>query len=160
MYNKIIEKLKNRKLLVVLVLLFFAINIFTIINTFTEKTTSTIWDGKVATKFKSGDGSAINPYVIDSGGELAYFFTLINSDDNSEYFNKFYEITNNIDLNGYDFSYAKFEKTFSGSLNGNGYTISNFTISKYYFDTEGKTVSYSLFDSLYSANIRNINFIS
>ncbi len=158
MYKKVLEKLKHRKLLVVLVLLFFAVNIFTIINTFTEKTTSSIWDGKVATKFKGGDGSAINPYIIEDGGQLAYFFTLINQEDNTEYFNKFYEITNNIDLNGYDFSFANFEKSFSGSLNGNGYTISNFTISKYYFDTEGKIVNYNLFDSLYSANIRNINF--
>ena len=111
MYKKFLEKIKNRKLLVVLVLLFFAINIFTIINTFTEKTTSTIWDGKVATKFKSGDGSAINPYIISDGRELAYFFTIINSEDNTEYFNKFYDITNNIDLNGYEFSFADFEKT-------------------------------------------------
>ena len=157
MFDKIKDVVKKRKLLVVILLVFFAANIFTIISTFTEKTSSTIWDGKIATKFKNGSGSAVDPYIIDNGNELAYFFTLINSEDSSEYSNKFYRITNNIDLNGYDFSFAVYNKTFSGVLDGGGYTISNFTIDKYYYDEEGKTANISMFDSLYSANIRNIN---
>ena len=158
MFNKIIEKLKTRKLLVVILLLFFVINIFAIFNTFTEKTTSSIWDGVVATSFKSGTGSASDPFVINDGRELAFFFKLINSEDNEDYFNKFYTITNNIDLNGYDFSFAEFNKTFSGNLDGNGYTIFNFKISKYSVDEETDTAHFNLFDGLYSANIKNINF--
>ena len=158
MFNKLKEKIKSRRFLVVVLLLFFAVNIFAIFNTFTEKTTSSIWDGVVATKFKKGDGSALNPYVIDDGRELAYFFTLINGDKSEEYFNKFYTITNNIDLNGYDFSYSEFNKTFSGNLDGNGYTIFNFKIDKYNLDEENDLAHFNLFDSLYSANIKNINF--
>ena len=157
MFNKIKEKLKNRKLLVVIVLLFFVINIFAIFNTFTEKTSSTIWDGKVATKFRKGDGSLLNPYQISDGGELAYFFSLINGEDSEEYYDKFYSITNNINLNGYDFSFAKFGKSFTGGLNGNGYTVFNFKINKYALDEEKDIAHYELFDSLDSASIRNLN---
>ena len=158
MFKKVFEKLKNRKFLVVVLLLFFAVNIFSIINTFSEKTTSSVWDGKVATKFKSGSGTALDPYIIDNGGQLAYFFTLINGEDSGEYFNKFYSITNNIDLNGYSLSYAAFNKSFSGNLDGNGYTIFNFVLDGYYFNEDETTAHYSLFDSLYGANIKNINF--
>ena len=157
MINKIKNTINENRLLVVVLLLFFVLNVLVIYNTFSEKTTSSVWDGKIATSFSKGDGSITNPYIIDDGGKLAYFFTLINSEDNSEYFNKFYSLTNNIDLNGYDFSFATFNKTFSGNFNGNGFSIFNFTLNNYYLDEEGKTAYISLFDSLYSSNIHNLN---
>ena len=64
MFKRIISKLKNRKFLAVFLLLFFAVNIFAIFNTFTEKTTSSVWEGKIASKFKKGSGSANDPYII------------------------------------------------------------------------------------------------
>ena len=127
-------------------------------ETFSEKTTSSIWDGSVASSFSGGNGTSDNPYIINSGSELAYFFKLINSDNSSAYFNKYYEISNNINLNGKEFFFANANKQFSGSLNGGGYTISNFKISKYYTNVEGSTASFSLLSSLYNANIKNINF--
>ena len=153
LYNKLVE----RKLLVVLVLLFFAVNIFLIYTTFSEKTTSSIWDGKIATKFKKGSGTAADPYIINSGRELAYFFKIINDENSSEYFNKFYELTNNIDLNGYDFSFAASDKVFSGVFEGNGYSIYNFKIDNYYLSNEETYANYSWFNSLYGANIKNLN---
>ena len=156
LFNKCINKLKNRRLLVSVLLLFFVANIFAIFTTFTEKTSSTIWDGKIAKKFSGGDGSSTNPYIIKNGSELAYFFTLINSEDNSEYFNKFYELKNNINMDGRDFSFAKLDKTFSGSFDGNGYSVFNFTLDNYYLNEENEA-SFNLFDSLYSATIKNLN---
>ena len=160
MFQNVIDKLKSyiktKKFLVLAVLLFFAVNFFVLYNTFSEKTTSIIWDGTVAKRFNKGTGSASDPYIIKNGSELAYFFTVINSEDSSEYFNKFYELNNNIDLNGYDFSFADV-KTFSGNFDGKGYSIFNFKLSKYYLDEEGKIASISLFDSLYSAKIQNVN---
>ena len=156
MFKKIVDNLKNKKILVLAVLLFFAFNIFVIYTTFSEKTTSTIWDGTIAKKFSKGDGSSENPYVISNGSELAYFFVVINSEDSSDYFNKFYELTNNIDLDGNDFSFAN-TKTFSGVFNGNGYSIFNFKLSKYYANEDGTIASISLFDTLYSAKIQNLN---
>lgn len=136
LFNKAKSKLKNRRLLVSILLLFFVANIFAIFTTFTEKTSSTIWDGKIAKKFSGGDGTSTKPYIIKDGSELAYFFTLINSEDSTEYFNKFYELKNNINMNGRDFSFAKFDKQFSGTFNGNGYSVFNFTINEAYIDEE------------------------
>ena len=158
MFKRIYNKIKNRRLLVVVLLLFFAVNLFTLYNTFTEKTTSSIWDGSIAKKFHSGTGSSNDPYVIYTGSELAYFFSVINGEYSEEYFNKFYKITNNIDLDGREFSFAVFNKPFSGILDGNGYNIYNFKITEYYVDEENETASFSLFDSLYGAHIKNINF--
>ena len=157
MLNKVSQKIKEKRLLVVILLLFFAVNIFVIYTTFTEKTTSSVWDGTIAKSFASGSGSYADPYIINNGSELAYFFTLINSEEHDNYFNKFYEIKNNIDLNGRSFNF-NVGNTFSGSLNGNGFTIFNFKIDNYYLTDEYTVANYSLFDSLVSANISNINF--
>ena len=78
MLNKVSQKIKEKRLLVVILLLFFAVNIFVIYTTFTEKTTSSVWDGTIAKSFASGSGSYTDPYIINDGSELAYFFTLIN----------------------------------------------------------------------------------
>ncbi len=158
MYKKILEKLKDKRLLVVIILLFFAVNFFIITSTFSEKTSSSIWDGTVAKKFKNGSGSVDDPYIINTGSELAYFFSIINGDESGEYFNKFYSLTNNINLNGKEFSFAQDGKSFSGVFDGNGYSIFNFKISNYYLSDEEKLANLSLFDSTYSANIKNINF--
>ena len=85
MFRDILNKLKEKKLLVVGVLLFFAVNII-IYTTFSEKTTSTIWDGSIADKFSEGSGTSEDPYIIKDGSELAYFMQVINSDDNGDYF--------------------------------------------------------------------------
>ena len=158
LFDKAKSKLKNRRLLVSILLLFFVANIFAIFTTYSEKTTSTIWDGSIAHKFAGGDGSFNNPYLIKNGSQLAYFFTIINSDDSGEYFNKFYELKNNINMDGRDFSFAKFGKTFSGTFNGNGFSIYNFTLDKYYTSTDGSEANFSFIDSLYGATVKNLNF--
>ncbi|MBR4231151.1 MAG: hypothetical protein IKR74_03220 [Bacilli bacterium] len=127
-------------------------------KTFSEKTSSSIWDGTVAKSFSSGTGTSLDPYIISNGSELAYFFELINGDESPDYFNKNYEINNNINLNGKEFFFVSPNKQFSGTINGGGYTISNFTISNYYTDVNEATASFSLMSSLYNAEIKNINF--
>ena len=77
MLNKIFQKIKNNHLLVFLILLFLVVNVLVITKTFTEKTTSTVWDGSVASKFEKGNGTFDNPYIIDNGSQLAHFFKLI-----------------------------------------------------------------------------------
>ena len=150
----------NKKKLILLLGVFVILSFLLLFfkDTFSEKTTSSIWDGKVASSFNRGNGTSDNPYIISNGGELAYFFKLINSNNSSEYFNKYYEINNNINLNGKEFFFTSANKQFSGTINGGGYTISNFKISKYYTNVEEMTASFSLFSSLYNATIKNINF--
>ena len=43
------------------------ISLVAILTTFSEKLTSSIWDGSIATSFQNGDGSESNPYIITEG---------------------------------------------------------------------------------------------
>ena len=88
---KIKEFLLKNKLILAGLFLFFGMLIIVLFPSFSEKTSTSLWDGSVATKFSQGSGLVDDPYVINDGSELAYFFTLINGDNNTEYYNKYYE---------------------------------------------------------------------
>lgn len=151
--KNVVKFLKKYWLLfIVLVLLFGALNIFSH-TTFSEKTTSTIWDGSIATGFDSGSGLENDPYVIKDGSELAYFFELLNKDENNDYLDKYYLLTNNINLDGQEL--PKLSKTFSGTFDGNGYALLNIYISNPYVIENDRY--YSLFYNLNGANIKNLN---
>lgn len=156
-----LKKLKNfitkYKFLIAGFVLVFCVLILILVPTFSEKTTSTIWDGSIASSFTSGDGTQNNPYIISNGSELAYLFTKLKSEDSSSYFNKFYEIENNINFDNRDFSFIDATKTFSGTINGNGYILSNLTLNTCSLNEETNTCEYALFSNLNNATIKNIN---
>lgn len=105
---------------------------------FTQDTTlyavwgQSTWSGEVAKSFAGGDGTKDNPYQISNSAELAYFANKINQ-QSSEPTYEYYKLTDNIGLNydewtpigvgDYDNQY------FYGSFDGNGYTISDLSIS-------------------------------
>lgn len=155
MFSKINNYIKTHKLFVGGLVLLFIMNLIILKISFGEKTTTTIWDGKIANNFSKGTGTNENPYIIKNGNELAYFFKQINDNDSQKYFNKFYVLDNNIDMNNYDIDFTNFNKKFSGTLNGNGFSIFNFNITGY--EDENNNEYYGIFDSLYNANISNIN---
>ncbi len=157
MLKSLIQKLKKNKIFVLVILVVFALNIVIFYNTFSEKTSSSVWDGSIAKSFHSGTGNIDDPYIIEDGSELAYFFTVINGKNYLEYFNKYYVLNNNIDLDGKDFSFAKSNKKFSGHFDGQGYSIFNFKLSKKYYDSEDDTYNYSLFNDLSGATVENLN---
>lgn len=90
---------------------------------------SSVWDGSVATSYKSGNGSEDNPYIISSAPELAYFSEqlLVNN-----YENTYFALSNDIKLNDGIFEYDK--------INGITYILDNVTYyvdeytNKYYSD--------------------------
>ena len=139
-----LKKLKNfitkYKFLIAGFVLVFCVLILILVPTFSEKTTSTIWDGSIASSFTSGDGTQNNPYIISNGSELAYLFSKLKSEDSSSYFNKFYEIENNINFDNRDFSFIDATKTFSGTINGNGYILSNLTLNTCSLNEETNTL--------------------
>lgn len=132
-------------ILTIITIIFAAIKLY---PTFSEKLTSSIWDGSIATSFQNGDGSESNPYIITEGSEFALLFNKLKSEDSSSYFNKFYEIKNNIDFDNRDFSFIETSKTFSGTINGNGYTLSNLNFNNCSSNEETATCEYSLFQIL------------
>lgn len=107
------------------------------------------WNGAAASSFASGKGTQDAPYVITSGGELAYLANLINS-GNSQYAELYYELGCDIVLNDpaeYNLIDSLFTPpenrwtpiggtedavSFSGSFDGKGYSISGMYVSGEY----------------------------
>lgn len=133
------------------IIIFAVLAIVIVLPSLSEDVTSSIWDGNIATSFASGSGISTDPYQINTGSELAYFFDVM---DEPEYFNRYYSLTNNIDLNGYDFSNTNTVDYFSGVFNGNGYKIFDFEINNFKQD---EYYSYSLFGDLRNATVKNLN---
>lgn len=91
------------------------------------------WGNEVASSFAGGDGTEKNPYQISNAAELAYLAKTVNEQSSTPEY-KYYILTDNIGL-GYDewtpiglYDYEN--QYFYGSFDGNGYTISDLSISQ------------------------------
>lgn len=104
-----------------------------------------IWEGNVAKKFASGDGTVSNPYIISNGAELRYFADEITNGEN--FYNKYIDISDDIYLNDVT-NYSEWSKSqspqniwepiggnFAGTLDGNGHSI----VGVYINSNEDKT---------------------
>lgn len=87
------------------------------ISVITENVASDKWDGTKASSFASGSGTVIDPYVIETGAQLA----LVRDKDNA-----YYVLNNNIDLDNRDWQ----PFNFSGNLDGKGFVIQNLKVVK------------------------------
>lgn len=161
-------KIKNNLLfniscaMILTMVCFAVINVLTATNTFSNITEER-WDGTtIATSFKAGNGTKENPFQISNGEELAYFKQLIESLDSQQYNDKYYILTNNIDLGdnnwksiGNNLNINNTLNIFKGYFNGNGYTIKNYKM------TEATNINNELYYGLFSitenAEIKNLN---
>ena len=138
--------LKKSKYKILFIILLLSIMVFLswlTIKTLTATTEDSSWDGVVSTSFKSGTGTKENPYVISTAGELAYFRDLISGENAALYANKQYVITNSFNFGNYDMTINN-KIPFTGTIDGQGNTISDITIEN------------SLFVVLENANIKNL----
>lgn len=76
-----------------------------------------VWDGNIAQSFAGGSGTPADPYRIETGAQLVLV---------KKYASKCFVLVNNINLD--DKSWPSFD--FSGTLDGNGYTIFNLKVVK------------------------------
>lgn len=118
-----------------------------------------VWSGEVATSFDGGNGTKDNPYIISNGEELAYLQSLITGKNYEQYKDKYYILSNDINMGGNEFKpIGNEDNVFMGSIDGNGYTISNFKMSLL---VSGDSNTYlALFPILSNATIENINLIN
>lgn len=86
-----------------------------------------IWDGMVATSYKSGDGTEANPYIISNGSELAYFSEQLK---NTNYENTYFELSNDIVLNNGVFDYNE-NDGLTYILNNTKYYVNEYTNDYY-----------------------------
>ncbi len=116
---------------------------------------SNVWDGSIATKFPSGDGSLSDPYLITNGAELVYL-----SQCNTQ--NLYFELANDIILN--DTSAANWYENanewmyieFYGHFDGNGYSIIGLCTNPDDVAISGYE-DVGLFGYAYEATISNVN---
>ena len=155
--EKIVHFIKKNIFLIIVLIAFFSTIFMIAFPTFSEKRTSTIWDGSVATSFNKGSGLINDPYIISDGSELAYFFTVINNEESSNYFNKYFELSNNIDLDNIALPVLNSLKVFSGSFDGNGYSLFNLKIDNSGYNNSSLRNEFALFSSLDNATIKNLN---
>ena len=103
---------------------------------FADDITSGTWQesGAVAEGFEgNGTGTALDPFIIKTAGQLAYLAKRVNDDENYE--GKYIALTSNIDLQGRDWiPIGKAAHPFAGTFMGNGYVISNLTANDIHND--------------------------
>lgn len=91
--------------------------------------TSAPWNGtSIATSYHGGTGTKEDPYQIFTAEEFIYFISSINNGEN--YSNTYFILTSNINFGGFSISQISFMESnaFAGELDGNGKTISNFSV--------------------------------
>lgn len=90
------------------------------------------WTEEVASSFAGGDGTEQNPYRISNAAELAYLAKIVNTQSSAPEY-KYYVLTDNINLGYSEWTpigiFDNENQYFCGSLDGNGYTISDLYIS-------------------------------
>ena len=89
-----------------------------------------VWDKSTVSTSLSGAGTEDDPYLIQSGADLAYFKSLIDSGTHysANYKNTYFKLTKSIDLNGADFMIGYYVTwndymSFSGIFDGNNCSI-------------------------------------
>ena len=121
------------------------------------------WDGTAAEGIASGSGTAEDPYLITTAEELAFLAKMINT--STGYNNKYYKLTRNLDLGGYNWtpigtyttetsSSESGNRAFKGTFDGAGYTISNLTIND---SQSNKYLYFGLFGVVLGGKIEDLN---
>ena len=91
--------------------------------------TIAVWDGSVSTSLK-GSGTVDDPFLVESGADLAYIANFINSSPakSANFMGKYFKLTQSIDLNGKNLNMGSYpgwadRKGFYGFFDGNHCTI-------------------------------------
>lgn len=101
----------------------------------------------------SGSGTKSNPYLIENAAQFKTFIDGVNSTDSSRYNTAYFELTNDIDFNGYTLDTIGDTlnvNEFSGVFDGKNHTLSNFTLK----DEKGL---FGLFGHLAIAELKNLH---
>ena len=94
-----------------------------------------------ADSYFAGDGTEASPYLIQTASDLTTLASLTNAAATKEYASKYYKLTADINMTGVDYvsvSRANGDANtpsgaaFTGTLDGDGYIISNITLHPYY----------------------------
>ncbi len=142
------ELSKNKKIIYLIFFIIFVLLLSYKIPTFARfknrnLSYSNVWNGSVASRYKSGNGSFDDPYIISNGEEFAYFSSQL---ENNNYEGVYFKLSNDILLNEGSFKYE--DGFIKYSINGNVYYVND---DEYYdnSDFSGDSVGHiNIFPSL------------
>lgn len=130
-------------------------------ETNTEYGTPELFGGAVLFSDLSGDGTEESPYLIGTADELKAMADNINTGVDT---NAYYKLTSDIDLGGCDWTpmgyvtgvdpNTDYSKAFRGHFDGDGHTVSNFTITK------SSPAYIGFFGFVYDGTVKNLNIDS
>ena len=94
-----------------------------------------LWDGSIAESFESGSGTELDPFVIATSAQLAYFAQCVNGGISFE--GQYLILSTDLSLGGLEWTPIGLnaDSNFMGRFDGQGFTVSNFRISKAYSGT-------------------------
>ncbi len=141
----LVNGIKSKKILVLLLLILAVGSLWILSISYSRKTTSSAWDGVVATSFKSGTGTEESPYEISTPGEYMYMKELLEGYDSWIYVNKYYVVTADLNFGGHDISIGNWT-TFQGVFDGQGHALYNASVTN------------GLFYNLANATIKNVEY--
>jgi len=108
-----------------------------------------VWDGTSVSASLSGTGTAEDPYLIQSGADLAYIAKVVNdaAASTANFKGQYFKMTKSIDLNGNELKIGMYSasKVFHGFFDGNNCTI------------RGLKNTQSLFGMLKDGYIKNLS---
>lgn len=119
-----------------------------------------VWDGSIAKSILAGTGSQSDPYIIQSGAELAFVAKQVNANV-SKYKSAYYELRVDIDLSGKPWTPIGLFSTahFSGKFDGKGYSIKNLNVTAAPIGDDKVAVA-GLFGLASDCTIQNIDLVS
>ncbi len=96
-------------------------------------TTENAWDGETVSESLSGSGTETDPYLIQSGADLAYLDK--NATATESFKGVYFKMTKSIDLNGHSIKIGEYpgwdgRKIFCGIFDGNGCSIINLNMNE------------------------------
>ena len=92
-----------------------------------------VWDGKTVSSSLNGSGTQADPYLIQSGADLAYIDQHMTATENFK--GIYFKMTKSIDLNGNSMKIGEYpgwsgRKVFSGIFDGNNCSIRNLNMTE------------------------------
>ena len=110
-----------------------------------ENDAVTVWDGGIATSFAGGSGTEQDPYLIETGAQLAYLAAAVNQ--GNTFYHEYFRLVHSIDLGGlewtpiggeqYVYNARIYYRSFDGFFDGNGHAVSGFAITETYHNYVG-----------------------
>ena len=104
--------------------------------------TITKWDGKTVSTSLKGSGTLDDPFLIESGADLAYIAGVVNAapEKTANFLGKYFKMTQSIDLDGRDLYIGSYtgwgtRTGFSGFFDGNHCTVRGLDQSRSLFGT-------------------------